>query len=105
PGSRGGADRARPPLYNCCPLGDKQRTARSIIKVESRTDDGTAITGKIRPAVAIDIILFLVMRSAEQRVAPSIFHRFGKPEHRVGSPASRLIQQQFTFGLLWPARS
>src|SRR5437588_7624224 len=44
-------DRSSPAFFNCCARGDKQGTARAIIKIETRADDRAAIACQFRPSI------------------------------------------------------
>src|SRR2546427_2429895 len=76
-GYGGAADCASLAFFNCCARSDEQGTADSVIEVNAWADDRPAVAGQVRPAVAVDIILFLIMSPAQQCVAPPILHRLG----------------------------
>src|SRR5688572_11946424 len=68
----GVADRSSGPIFRHCSCSDEQRSSGSVLPIEAGPQNAAAIGGHIRPAVAIEILLLLMMPAAEERVPPVV---------------------------------
>ncbi len=89
--------RASDPVLDHTAHREHRRSALAVLPEQTRSSDGAAKTGKIRPAVQINIRLGLLVRTRKEGVAPLPVHVVGHPSHDVGSTQRTPVQDQLPF--------
>src|SRR5437867_1916167 len=93
--SRAAYDRPAVTVLSDSAEGREDRMAGLVVPIEARPHDGAPVARQIRPAVAVDVLLFLPVSRSEERVAPVAPVSAGDEAHRIGPKARGLVHHDF----------
>ena len=103
-GSRGRQDAARRRAAGAGLAGrarrEEQRPALPVVPEEPRPHDAAAVTGHVRPPVAVDVREVLPVAAAEQGHPPRVGQRRRQPQHAVGRAPRRPVEQELPLRLV-----
>ena len=87
---------AAPAVFDHCAEGRKDGAPVAVIPKQPRAEHTAKESGKIGPAVAVEVLQPLAVKASQKRKRPVPARRFDEPECQVCRPPRALVDEQFT---------